>query len=49
MRKKYISPELETVKFELKNVILASIEEETIPEVIGGGGGGSSSSTLDDF
>lgn len=36
MRKKYVAPDMETVKFELKNVILASIEEETIPEVIGG-------------
>lgn len=46
MRKEYVSPELETVKFDLKNVILASIEEETIPEVIGGDEGGG---TLDDF
>ncbi len=38
MRKKYVSPELETVKFDLKDVILYSIEEETIPEEIGGGG-----------
>ena len=36
MRRKYVSPDFETVKFEFKNVILASIEEETIPEVIGG-------------
>ena len=48
MRKEYVTPELETVKFDLKNVILASIEEETIPEVIGGGGS-ESGSTLDGF
>lgn len=36
MRKEYVSPELETVKFTMKDVILASIIEETIPEVIGG-------------
>lgn len=36
MRKKYVSPELETVKFTMKDVILASIIEETIPEIIGG-------------
>lgn len=46
MKKKYVTPELETIRFDLKDVILASIIEETIPEVIGGGGG--SSSTLDD-
>lgn len=46
MRKEYVTPELETVKFDLKNVILASIEEETIPEVIGGGEGGGG--TIDD-
>lgn len=44
MKKKYVVPELDTVKFTMKDVILASIEEETIPEVIGGGG---SSSSLD--
>ena len=47
MRKEYVTPELETVKFDLKNVILASIEEETIPEVIGGDG--ESGGTLDGF
>ena len=37
MRKKYVSPELETVKFNLKEVILSSLPvEETIPEIIGG-------------
>ncbi len=38
MRKEYVSPEMETVKFAVRDVILASIVEETIPEVIGGGG-----------
>lgn len=47
MKKKYVAPELETVKFDLKNVILASIEEETIPEIIGGGG--EEDGTLDGF
>lgn len=46
MKKKYVAPELETVKFDLKNVILASIEEETIPEIIGGDKEGG---TLDGF
>lgn len=46
MKKKYVAPELETVKFDLKNVILASIEEETIPEIIGGDEEGG---TLDGF
>ena len=46
MKKKYVAPELETVKFDLKNVILASIEEETIPEIIGGG---EEDGTLDGF
>ena len=36
MRKEYMTPEFETVKFHLKDVILASIIEGTIPEVIGG-------------
>ena len=37
MRKEYIVPELETVKFGLKEVILSSLPtEETLPEVIGG-------------
>ena len=36
MRKEYVTPELETVKFTLRDVILASITEETLPEVIGG-------------
>lgn len=35
MRKEYVAPEMETVKFDLKDVILASLEE-TIPEIIGG-------------
>lgn len=39
MRKEYVAPELEAIRFTLKNVILASIEEETVPEIIGGGGG----------
>ena len=38
MRKEYTSPELEMVKFTMRDVILASIIEETIPEVIGGDG-----------
>lgn len=38
MRKEYVAPELEEIRFTLKNVILASIEEETVPETIGGGG-----------
>ena len=46
MKKIYIAPEMETVRFDLKDVILASILESSIPETIGGGGG--SSSTLDD-
>ena len=46
MRKEYITPELEVVKITMKDVIMASIIEETLPEVIGGGGG--SSSVLDD-
>ena len=40
MRKEYVSPEMETVKFAMKDIILASIIEETIPEVIGGGSSG---------
>lgn len=46
MKKIYITPELETVRFDLKDVILSSPTEPTIPEIIGGGGG--SSSVLDD-
>lgn len=46
MKKEYITPDMETVKFTLRDVILGSIIEETIPENIGGGGG--SSSMLDD-
>ena len=46
MNKEYVAPELEIVKFGLKDVILSSPTEPTIPEVIGGGGG--SSSKLDD-
>ena len=42
MRKEYVAPEMETVKFELHDVILYSIPEETIPEVIGGDGDGGS-------
>lgn len=37
MRQLYTSPEMEIIKFTLKDVILASIIEETIPETIGGG------------
>lgn len=48
MRKEYVSPDLETVKFDLKDVILASIIEETIPEIIGGGGS-ESGDPLDGF
>lgn len=42
MKKEYISPEFEKFKITLEDVILSSILEETIPEVIGGdeeGGG----------
>lgn len=34
MRRDYISPDLETVKFTLKDVILSSPTEATIPEEI---------------
>ena len=34
MRKKYVAPEMETVKFDFKDVIRTSIIEETIPEII---------------
>ena len=40
MKKKYSAPELETVKFDLKDVILSSPTEPTIPEIIGGDGDG---------
>lgn len=46
MKKEYIAPELETVKFSLRDVLIDSIIEETIPEVIGGGG--DSSGVIDD-
>ena len=36
MRKEYMSPELETVKISLKEVILSSPLESSIPEIIGG-------------
>lgn len=36
MKKEYKSPEFELFKVTLKDVILASILEEKIPEVIGG-------------
>ena len=45
MRKVYTTPELETVRFDLRDVILSSPTEATIPEVIGGDG---DSSSLDD-
>ena len=48
MRKEYIAPELETVKFGLKEVILSSLPvEETLPEIIGGDD--EDSSTIDGF
>lgn len=36
MRKEYVTPELETVKFDLMDVLSASPTEATIPEIIGG-------------
>ncbi len=36
MRKEYVSPELETVKLITTNIIMTSILESSIPEVIGG-------------
>ncbi|MBQ5347697.1 MAG: hypothetical protein IIU39_06595 [Ruminococcus sp.] len=36
MKKEYVSPEFDLFKVTLEDVILASILEETIPEIIGG-------------
>lgn len=36
MRKKYIAPDMETVKFVLNDVIMYSVPESSIPEIIGG-------------
>ena len=36
MKKKYVAPEWETVKLTLTSVIMTSILESSIPEVIGG-------------
>ena len=48
MKREYITPELMVVEFSLKDVILSSPTEATIPEVIGGGGEGGSFDDLDD-
>ena len=42
MKKDYKAPELEVVKFTLKDVILSSPTEDPIGENIGGGSGGGS-------
>lgn len=47
MKKDYITPELEFVKFALKDVILSSPTEDPISSEIGGGGGTSSGFDLD--
>lgn len=39
MKKRYISPELEVIRYTLIDVLSSSPTEETIPEVIGGGSG----------
>jgi len=49
MKKEYITPELETVRFDPKDIIHTSQIEETIPENIGGGGGSSSVLPDDDL
>ena len=53
MRKEYMTPEFETIKFHLKDVILSSPTEAPIPEVIGGdnhgGSGSGSGDLLNDF
>ena len=50
MKKEYISPEFEKHEVTLKDVILASILEETIPEIIGGDDeGGEIGDPLDGF
>ena len=36
MKKRYTTPEMETVRFDLKDAILFSIDESTIPSEIGG-------------
>lgn len=36
MKKEYVAPEWETVKLTLTSVIMTSILESSIPEVIGG-------------
>lgn len=43
MKKKYVAPEMETVKITVQDVILSSILESSIPEVIGGDDGGEGS------
>ena len=48
MEKDYKTPELEVVKFALKDVILSSPTEDTIGENIGGGGGASGGFDIDD-
>ena len=48
MKKDYITPELESVEFALKDVILSSPTEATIGENIGGGGGSSSGFDIDE-
>lgn len=40
MKKDYLTPELKILEFNLKDVILTSPTEATIPEIIGGGEGG---------
>lgn len=36
MKKTYVTPELETIRFDLKDVLNGSPIEPTIPEIIGG-------------
>ena len=43
MKKKYVAPEMETVKIAIHEAILSSILESSIPEVIGGDDNGEGS------
>ena len=49
MKKKYVIPELETVKFDLKDTIMSSPLESSIPENIGGDNEGEPGSGLEGF
>ena len=37
MKKNYIAPDLEVVAYRMRDILVVSPTEETIPEIIGGG------------